>query len=88
MLWVTITSVLCPVRKVTVCTGHYYYVRATACPVQIRAHHHTDVYTDINKYLYYCFNISNNSDLTELTPEVNLQMDIDHFLTAWFSGVI
>ena len=28
MLWVTITSVLCPVQKVTVCTGHYYYVRA------------------------------------------------------------
>ena len=49
MLWVTITSALCLVQKVTVCTGHYYYVRAgTACPVQIGAHHHIDVYTDIN----------------------------------------
>ena len=47
--WVTITSALCPVWYVTVCTGHYYYVRATACPVQIRAHHNIDVHTDINK---------------------------------------
>ena len=30
----------CPIRLVTVCTRHYYHVRATACPVQIRAHHH------------------------------------------------
>ena len=37
-----------PIREVTVCIGHYYYVSATACPVQIRAHHHIDVYTDIN----------------------------------------
>ena len=36
----------CPIWKVTVCTGHYYYM--SACPVQIRAHHHIDVYTDIN----------------------------------------
>ena len=28
--------------------GHYYYVRATAYPVQIRAHQHINVYTDIN----------------------------------------
>ena len=49
MLWVTITSALCLVQKVTVCMGHYYYVRAgTACPVQIGAHHHIDVCTDIN----------------------------------------
>ena len=39
---------MCPVQKVTVCTGHYFYVRTSACPVQIRAHHHIDVYTDIN----------------------------------------
>ena len=44
MLWVTITSA----RYVTVCMGHYNYVLATACPVQIKAHHHIDVYTDIN----------------------------------------
>ena len=39
----------CPIRLVTVCTGHYIYVRATACPVKIRAHHHIGVYTDINQ---------------------------------------
>ena len=49
MLWITITSALCLVWKVIVCMGHYYYVRVTACPVQIRAHHHIDVYTDINE---------------------------------------
>ena len=40
--------------------------RWTACPVQIRAHHHIDVYTDINETLnmtlhahmhYCCFNV-------------------------------
>ena len=40
-------------RQVTVCMGHYYYVRATACPVQIRAHHHIDVYADINDCTHF-----------------------------------
>ena len=37
--WVTITSVL---------TGQSPVETVPACPVQIGAHHHTDVYTDIN----------------------------------------
>ena len=37
--WVAITSV---------CTGQSLVQTVPACPVQIRAHHHTDVYTDIN----------------------------------------
>ena len=41
--WVTIMS-----TQVTVCMRHYYYVHATASPIQIRAHHHIDVCTDIN----------------------------------------
>ena len=35
----------------------YYYVRATACPVQIGAHHHIDLYTDINECLRYHFHL-------------------------------
>ena len=37
--WVTITSAL---------TGQSPLETVPACPVQIAAHHHTDVYTDIN----------------------------------------
>ena len=37
--WVTITSAL---------TGQSPVETVPACPVQIRAHHHIDVYTDIN----------------------------------------
>ena len=60
MLWVTITSALdVSIREVTVCPGHYYYVHATACPVQIRAHHHMDVYTNIN-------DIYNNTDMISI----------------------
>ena len=37
--WATITSAL---------TGQSPVQTVPACPVQIRAHHHIDVYTDIN----------------------------------------
>ena len=39
------------------------------CPVQIRAHHHTDVYTDINNYLGHP-----STMCTQLIPSVDLQM--------------
>ena len=38
--WITITSTR---------TGQSPVQTVPACPVQIRAHHHIDVYTDINK---------------------------------------
>ena len=41
--WVTITSVL---------MGQSPVETVPACPVQIGAHHHIDVYTDINKLCY------------------------------------
>ena len=40
--WVTITSVR---------TGQSPVQTMPVCPVQIRAHHHIDVYTDINKHM-------------------------------------
>ena len=67
MLWVTITSALCLVQKVTVCMGHYYYVHTgTACPVQIGAHHHIDVYTDINYLVCLCSNNLHNYSSTPI----------------------
>ena len=38
--WVTVTSTL---------TGQSPVQTVPACPIQIRAHHHIDVYTDINQ---------------------------------------
>ena len=43
--WVTITSVL---------MGQSPVETVPACPVQIGAHHHIDVKSDINKRKYFC----------------------------------
>ena len=50
MLWVTIMSVLDMSRTEGYCLyGTLLFCPRSACPVQIRAHHHIDVYTDISK---------------------------------------
>ena len=48
--WVTIMSTLDASHTVGYCLYGTLLLRLpwTACPVQIRAHHHIDVYTDIN----------------------------------------
>ena len=50
MLWVTIMSVLDMSRTEGYCLYGtlLLHPRWTACPVQVRAHHHIDVHTDIN----------------------------------------
>ena len=49
MLWVTIMSALDVSRTEGYCLyGTLLLHPHSACPVQIRAHHHIDVYTDIN----------------------------------------
>ena len=47
--WVTIMSSLGR-------TGQSPIQTVPACPVQIRAHHHTDVYTDINDIIVSLIN--------------------------------
>ena len=50
--WVTITSMLDVSHMEGYCLYGTLLSRLySACPVQIGAHHHIDVYTDINKYI-------------------------------------
>ena len=49
-------------------TGQSTVQTVPACPVQIRAHHHTDVYTDINDWLV--------SKLVEFTAQCNRDFHI------------
>ena len=57
VIWVTIMSTLDMFHTIGYCLYGTLLLcpRWTACPVQIRAHHHRDVYTDINERIYrYC----------------------------------
>ena len=55
------------------------YIRATACPVQIRAHHHIDVYTDINENKDHLPLPSPLNFITYVT-RLNVYLKYTHFL--------
>ena len=46
---VTVATLPTTITSTLDCMGQSPIQTVPACPVQIRAHHHIDVYTDINK---------------------------------------